>query len=67
MKESLSDILMRKDSLMTRGYCWALLSNRTWPVRTPARHHAISAQVSSALWQADDGFEEVLDGYTTNR
>jgi biopolymer transport protein ExbB len=23
MKESLSDILMRKDSLMTRGYCWA--------------------------------------------
>ncbi len=50
-----------------RGYCWALLSNRTWPVRTPARHHVISAQVSSALWQANDGFEEVLDGYTTNR
>ncbi len=50
-----------------RDYCWALLSNRTWPVRTPARHHAVSAQVSSALWQADDGFEEVLDGYTTNR
>jgi CubicO group peptidase (beta-lactamase class C family) len=44
-----------------RGYTWALLSNRTWPVRTTARHHALSARVSDALWQTDDADDGVRD------
>ena len=47
-----------------RGYTWALLSNRTWPVRTTARHHALSARVSDTLWQMDDADDGVLDEYT---
>lgn len=47
-----------------RGYTWVLLSNRTWPVRSEARHHAVSARVSDALWLAGDGIDGVLDDYT---
>jgi CubicO group peptidase (beta-lactamase class C family) len=47
-----------------RGYTWALLSNRTWPVRTTARHHTVSARISDALWYAGDAIDGVLDVYT---
>ncbi|MFM2032733.1 MAG: hypothetical protein RLZZ297_1498 [Chloroflexota bacterium] len=44
-------------------YCWVLLSNRTWPQRTPMRHHPVTAAVSSAQWQARGALADILSGY----
>ena len=45
------------------NYCWALLSNRTWPQRGDMRHHPVTAAISTMQWQTQGALAPLLEGY----